>query len=296
MADNVEDLIKVITDFKEALFSNSKCDLNVDVIRQKSNSESVMLSSFGERLIQNISDIKNILIELDRNMKIPSNSNEEVSTLITEGFNTVLKTLGDLDNKFRDFDFDLNDEVKDFFKCFEGTITSRLSSIEAQIKERERKEDTEEANFHPEMTELWLETIKKDTREKFFKLESFVSRIFETKKEQIKHSFETGFSQQESFLKEKFDNIGTEIKELKMVIETSVLNNENKINNNIPKPECIGCNRKFDASSRIAQCNLGHLMCWDCKEMPGNLRCPTCLQPINGRAYGMEHFLSVLLK
>ena len=313
VADNVADLTKVITNLKESLIPTNKCELNVDVIRHKTNrvgvnllglnnkedincveisnnGDSMMLSSNGEKLIQNISDIKSILIELDKNMKIPSNSFEEIPTSISEGFNTMVKAIGDLDNKFEDFDFDLKAEVKDFFKCLEGTIASRLTGIEAQIR------DQENANNHSETTEHYLETIKKDTREKLLNLENFISRISQTNKEQIKHSVDNGYSQQESILKEKFDKIETELKELKRVIETSVLNNENKMNNSIPKPECIGCNQQFDASSKIAQCNLGHLMCWECKERPKNLRCPTCLQPINGRAYGMEHFLSVLLK
>ena len=96
VADNVADLTKVITKLKESLIPTNKCELNVDVIRQKTNrvgvnllgpnnkedincveisnnGDSMMLSSDGEKLIQNISDIKSILIELDKNMKINKN-------------------------------------------------------------------------------------------------------------------------------------------------------------------------------------------------------------------------------
>ena len=243
--------------------------------------------SIGEKLIQNVSDIKNILVELEKNVKVPSNLNTGLFSFIAQGFSNIEKSVVNLDSKVKNLDFDLKAEVKDTFKCLESTIDSKLSTIEAQFKEEVSKENQNQTNIDTELVKLNVETIK---------LENFVTQICQTNKNQVKHIFDTGLNHQESSLKEKFDNIGAEIKELKRVIENSALINENKANNNIPKPGCLGCNKLFDVSSKIAQCNLGHLMCWDCQERPENLRCPTCLQPITGRAYGMEHFLRVLLK
>ena len=265
---------------KEGISNVEASSLNID-------DESGNHSSIGEKLIKNVSDIKNILVELEKNIKVPSNLNTGLFPFIAQGFSNIEKTVVDIDSKVENLDFNLKAEVMDTFKCLESSIDSKLSTIEAQFKEEVSKENQNQANSDTELVKLNPGTIK---------LDDFIMQISQRNNDQVKHIYETGFTQQESSLKEKFDNLGAEIKELKRVIENSALINENKVNNNIPKPGCLGCNKLFDVSSKIAQCNLGHLMCWECKERPENLRCPTCLQPITGRAYGMENFLSVLFK
>lgn len=298
VTDTVEELKNVISGLKAKIAEGKDLNNAEDVTRVENSmnidveSAAVMQSTFENKPKRNIEVIKNMLHKLDSNMKVHSISYSEFLPSIAKDFSILGKQIEDLDSKLDDFDLDLKAGVKEIFKSFEDTITTKLSDIETQIKEEGTTEDQKSANKDSESCELYLETFKKDIRDKFFKVENFISRLMQSNKDQVTLSFDNGFKQQ----KENFENIVAEIKVLKRMIENSALNNENKVNNNIPRPECQGCNMLFDASSKIAQCNLGHLMCWDCKERPDNLRCPTCLQPINGRAYGMENFLSVLLK
>ena len=64
------------------------------------------------------------------------------------------------------------------------------------------------------------------------------------------------------------------------------MNDEMKRNNNqVPRPDCARCHVVFDVTSKLGQCSSGHLVCWECEERPSeNTRCPTCFQPITGRA------------
>ena len=62
----------------------------------------------------------------------------------------------------------------------------------------------------------------------------------------------------------------------------------------IPVPECPVCFEPLSRSPKIAQCVLGHLLCWNCKQRPELEECPSCRGPICGRAFGMENYLKTL--
>ena len=62
----------------------------------------------------------------------------------------------------------------------------------------------------------------------------------------------------------------------------------------IPVPECPVCFEPLNKSPKIAQCVLGHLLCWNCKQRLELKDCPTCKGPVCGRAFGMENYLKTL--
>ena len=227
---------------------------------------------------------------------------------ITKGISGIEKSVENLDKKFEDLSevrpfiesrvsssiYDLKDEIKDIFKCLQGSITDRLSSIEAQIKDSVIEKKEKEANNNLDRAKQEIEQVKKDTQEKFSKLENLIAGMFETNKNQVQDKVDAGFNQQEV----KFRSIETQVGELKKVIESAVMNDEMKRNNNqVPRPDCARCHVVFDATSKLGQCSSGHLVCWECEVRPSastqpprssrpseNTRCPTCFQPITGRA------------
>ena len=60
------------------------------------------------------------------------------------------------------------------------------------------------------------------------------------------------------------------------------------------KPNCPICFEEMLPDAKIAQCISGHLICWSCKEKMVKNDCPSCGQPVNGRAFGMESYLKYL--
>ena len=60
------------------------------------------------------------------------------------------------------------------------------------------------------------------------------------------------------------------------------------------KSPCAICLEEMSGTTRIAQCNNGHLLCWSCKEKMDNNNCPSCRLPLDGRAFGMENYLRSL--
>ena len=60
------------------------------------------------------------------------------------------------------------------------------------------------------------------------------------------------------------------------------------------KPNCPICFEDMSADTKIAQCISGHHICWGCKEKLVKNDCPSCGQPVNGRAFGMENYLKDL--
>jgi len=65
-------------------------------------------------------------------------------------------------------------------------------------------------------------------------------------------------------------------------------------NSSLPTPTCPVCYEAMKPPRRIFQCNNGHLLCEACKNQPKLKGCPTCRQPIMGRATAMEQFLADL--
>ena len=65
-------------------------------------------------------------------------------------------------------------------------------------------------------------------------------------------------------------------------------------NSSLPTPTCPVCYETMKPPRRIFQCNNGHLVCEVCKNQPQLRGCPTCRQPIMGRATAMEQFLADL--
>ena len=81
------------------------------------------------------------------------------------------------------------------------------------------------------------------------------------------------------------------------VIETKLEELQNHFNNNVnkvKKPPCPICFEEMSFNTKIAQCISGHHLCWDCKEKLEKNECPSCGQPVNGRAHGMESYLRSL--
>ena len=147
---------------------------------------------------------------------------------IAQGISGLEKSVENLDKKFEDLSevrpfiesrvntsiYDLKDEIKDIFKCLQGSITDRLSSIEAQIKESVIEKKEKEASNKLVRAKQEIEQVKKDTQEKFSKLEHLISGMFETNKDQVKDKVDAGFNQQEV----KFKAIEAQVGELKKVI------------------------------------------------------------------------------
>ena len=112
---------------------------------------------------------------------------------IAQGVSGIEKSVENLDKKFEDLSevrmrpfiesrvntsiYDLKDEIKDIFKCLQGSITDRLSSIEAQIKESVIEKKEKEARNKLDRAKQEIEQVKKDTQEKFSKLEHLISGI-----------------------------------------------------------------------------------------------------------------------
>merc|ERR1712215_137192 len=59
-------------------------------------------------------------------------------------------------------------------------------------------------------------------------------------------------------------------------------------------PLCPVCWEEMKPPKRIFQCTNGHLVCEGCRNQPQLVKCPTCREPIMGRATAMEHFLAQL--
>jgi len=63
----------------------------------------------------------------------------------------------------------------------------------------------------------------------------------------------------------------------------------------VVKPKCPVCSVEMSPETKIAQCISGHHLCWVCLEKLNDKRdCPSCSQPVNGRAFGMESYLRTL--
>ena len=147
---------------------------------------------------------------------------------IAQGVSGIEKSVENLDKKFEDLSevrpfiesrvsssiYDLKDEIKDIFKCLQGSITDRLSSIEAQIKDSVIEKKEKEANNNLDRAKQEIEQVKKDTQEKFSKLEHLIAGMFEINKDQVKDKVDAGFNQQEV----KFKAIEAQVGELKKVI------------------------------------------------------------------------------
>ena len=66
--------------------------------------------------------------------------------------------------------------------------------------------------------------------------------------------------------------------------------------NSLPIPTCPVCYEPLKPPKRIFQCTNGHLVCDICKRQPQLRGCPTCRQPIMGRATAMEQLIADLQK
>eukprot|EP00092_Neocalanus_flemingeri_P033631 GFUD01036561.1.p1 GENE.GFUD01036561.1~~GFUD01036561.1.p1 ORF type:complete len:376 (-),score=91.39 GFUD01036561.1:260-1387(-) len=69
-------------------------------------------------------------------------------------------------------------------------------------------------------------------------------------------------------------------------------------NSSVPTPTCTVCWEALTPPKRIFQCTNGHLVCGVCQRQPQlqGKGCPTCRQPMIGRATAMEQFLADLQK
>jgi len=63
---------------------------------------------------------------------------------------------------------------------------------------------------------------------------------------------------------------------------------------NVPSPECPICFEDLKPPTKILQCQLGHLICQNCRNKPEVLICPTCKREFMGRAFGMEEYMATL--
>ena len=77
------------------------------------------------------------------------------------------------------------------------------------------------------------------------------------------------------------------------VIESMILRSD--ASKYIVKPRCPVCDVEMSHNTKIAQCISGHHLCWECLEKLNDKKdCPSCSQPVNGRALGMESYLKTL--
>ena len=51
-------------------------------------------------------------------------------------------------------------------------------------------------------------------------------------------------------------------------LEAKVASLETKLNTKVVKPICPYCFEDFNSFTKIAQCLSGHMICWNCKELP----------------------------
>ena len=72
--------------------------------------------------------------------------------------------------------------------------------------------------------------------------------------------------------------------------ELQITNNNNDFK--MKKPPCPVCFEEMSYNTKIAQCINGHHLCWNCKEKMMKNDCPSCGQPVDGRAFGMESYLT----
>lgn len=63
----------------------------------------------------------------------------------------------------------------------------------------------------------------------------------------------------------------------------------------ISRPECPICFEEFTSSSRIFQCDEGHLYCEECKGNLRKLECPQCRIPLSNKGL-RNRFLESMLK
>ena len=99
-------------------------------------------------------------------------------------------------------------------------------------------------------------------------------------------------------LEDKVESLEYQLKKLSMKLSNSV-EGRGKEERTLPKPECPVCFEEMTSTTRIAQCLSGHHLCWNCKEKMSSqgtdtAECPTCMLPVNGRAFGMENYLKTL--
>ena len=84
---------------------------------------------------------------------------------------------------------------------------------------------------------------------------------------------------------------------LQVAPERAEISDENQIpttSSNSYLPTCPICWEAMNPPKRIFQCSNGHLVCEVCRSQPEIRGCPTCRQPIMGRATAMEQLLADL--
>ena len=111
---------------------------------------------------------------------------------------------------------------------------------------------------------------------------------------------------QESYdiLVKRIDNIEKKMNKKEEKMETNekaeriyeVESEKEKEKKKIPLPECPVCLTDMGPGVKIVQCSSGHLLCWTCKEKLSSPQCPTCQEPVNNRAHGMENYIMTLLQ
>jgi len=79
-------------------------------------------------------------------------------------------------------------------------------------------------------------------------------------------------------------------------IATSEADKRNRPHAESYLPTCPICWEAMSPPRRIFQCSNGHLVCEVCRSQPQVRGCPTCRQPIMGRATAMEQLLQNLQK
>ena len=183
------------------------------------------------------------------------------------------------------------DEMREYFKQMKYSIRS----IESKMKKV--KEEKPGEYFETETTGVIrsIESFKEEVNVKFSKLEASIASWFSASDGHIKDKMRTSFSQHEANVQERLSSMEGQIKEMKDLLKNGMATTS--VQGGVtPKPECPACQETFTASTWIAQCSSGHLLCWACRQRPEHAQCPTCLHPIIGRASGMESYVKILYK
>ena len=183
-----------------------------------------------------------------------------------------------------DFKFEMNSKQRKFSDCLLKPSKSRGVSLYDHPDNRKyRRLSNKEFD---EMMEIYCSIRREWRNPRELLPETGVVARDDHVDKSTKNEMRRRFNDMEITMNLKFIELELMMKKFAQSVESSGLNN------NISRPLCPGCFTSFSPGSKIAQCHLGHLICWTCWRP--NSQCLTCSHPVTGRAEGMETYLREL--